>query len=98
METQYVSADQLLVSIDTPLTGLRLAEYPLQPVRFKLPRIPGQLLQDALADARPASRKYARRRDGGKGGWITRAETFISSRFQLTEAQHRARVAAWAEV
>jgi lysozyme family protein len=50
----------------------------------------------ALADARPASRKYARRRDGGKGGWITRAEAFISPRFHLTDAQHRARVAAWA--
>lgn len=49
----------------------------------------------ALADARPASRKYARRRDGGKGGWITRAETFIAPRYHLTEAQHRARVAAW---
>lgn len=49
----------------------------------------------ALADARPASRKYARRRDGGKGGWITRAEEFISAKYQLTEAQHRARVAAW---
>ncbi len=49
----------------------------------------------ALADARPASRKYARRRDGGKGGWITRAEEFISPRYHLTEAQHRARVAAW---
>ena len=49
----------------------------------------------ALADARPASRKYARRRDGGKGGWITRAEEFISPKYQLTEAQHRARVAAW---
>jgi len=52
LETQYVSADQLLVLIETPLTGLRLADYPLQPVRFKLPRIPGQLLRDALADAR----------------------------------------------
>ena len=49
----------------------------------------------ALADSRPASRKYARRRDGGKGGWITRAETFISSGYHLSEAQHRARVAAW---
>ena len=49
----------------------------------------------ALADARPASRKYARRKDGGKGGWITRAEEFISPRFRLTEAQHKARVAAW---
>ena len=50
----------------------------------------------ALADARPASRKYARRRDGGKGGWITRAEAFIQPRYHLTEAQHRARVSAWA--
>lgn len=50
----------------------------------------------ALADARPASRKYARRRDGGKGGWITRAEEFIAPRYHLTDAQHRARVAAWA--
>ncbi|MEZ5797073.1 MAG: holin-associated N-acetylmuramidase [Paracoccaceae bacterium] len=49
----------------------------------------------ALADARPASRKYARRRDGGKGGWILRAETFIAPKYHLTEAQHRARVAAW---
>lgn len=49
----------------------------------------------ALADARPASRKYARARDGGKGGWIRRAEAFISPRYHLTEAQHRARVAAW---
>ncbi|MEM0946557.1 MAG: holin-associated N-acetylmuramidase [Pseudomonadota bacterium] len=48
-----------------------------------------------LADRRPASRKFARRRDGGKGGWITRAEAFISPRFHLSEAQHRARVAAW---
>lgn len=49
----------------------------------------------AIAEARPASRKYARRRDGGKGGWIMRAETFISPKYHLTEAQHRARVAAW---
>ncbi|QEE35745.1 peptidoglycan-binding protein [Octadecabacter sp. SW4] len=49
----------------------------------------------ALGDARPASRKYARRRDGGKGGWIIRAEEFISPRYQLTDAAHRARVAAW---
>lgn len=48
-----------------------------------------------LADARPASRKYACRRDGGKGGWITRAESFISPDLRLTDAQHRARVAHW---
>ena len=49
-----------------------------------------------LGDARPASRKYARRRDGGKGGWITRAEAFIDARYRLSLEQHRARVAAWA--
>lgn len=49
----------------------------------------------ALADRRPKSRKYAKRQDGGKGGWITRAEEFISPRYHLTEAEHAARVAAW---
>ncbi|RMF35932.1 MAG: peptidoglycan-binding protein [Alphaproteobacteria bacterium] len=49
-----------------------------------------------LADRRPASRKYARRRDGGKGGWIVRAEEFISPRFRLSEAEHRERTAKWA--
>ncbi|MCR8725460.1 holin-associated N-acetylmuramidase [Frigidibacter sp. ROC022] len=49
----------------------------------------------ALADARPASRKYVRRRDGGKGGWIRRAEAFISPRYRLSEAEHARRVAAW---
>lgn len=48
-----------------------------------------------LADARPASRKYACRKDGGKGGWITRAESFISPERRLSDAQHQARVAAW---
>lgn len=50
----------------------------------------------ALGDARPTSRKYARRKDGGKGGWITRAEEFISPRYHLTDLEHRQRVAAWA--
>jgi lysozyme family protein len=50
----------------------------------------------ALADARPASRKYARRRDGGKGGWIRRAEEFIAPRYHLSEAEHRERTASWA--
>jgi lysozyme family protein len=49
----------------------------------------------ALADARPQSRKFARRRDGGKGGWITRAEEFITPRYHLSRAQHSARVAKW---
>lgn len=51
----------------------------------------------AIGDRRPASRKFARRRDGGKGGWITRAEEFIHPRFHLTNAQHRARVAHWGQ-
>lgn len=49
----------------------------------------------ALGDARPQSRKFVCRRDGGKGGWIARAEVFITERFHLTDEAHRARVAAW---
>lgn len=48
-----------------------------------------------LADQRPASRKYARRRDGGKGGWISRAEEFISPRYHLSTDEHRKRTAGW---
>lgn len=48
-----------------------------------------------LGDQRPASRKYARARDGGKGGWILRAEEFISERFHFTRAQHDERTRAW---
>ena len=48
-----------------------------------------------LADRRPASRKYATTRKGAKGGWILRAEEFIASRFHLSDAQHKARVAKW---
>lgn len=50
----------------------------------------------AIADRRPASRRYARRRDGGKGGWILRAEEFISPRYHLSDAEHRERTASWA--
>ncbi len=49
----------------------------------------------ALADARPSSRKYATRRDGGKGGWIVRAEAFLPQALWLTDAQHKTRVAEW---
>jgi lysozyme family protein len=49
----------------------------------------------ALADQRSASRKYARRRDGGKGGWITRAESFLKVKYHLSEAAHRERTAQW---
>ncbi|MGR3557794.1 MAG: holin-associated N-acetylmuramidase [Paracoccus sp. (in: a-proteobacteria)] len=50
----------------------------------------------ALADQRPASRKYARTKIGGKGGWITRAEEFMAPKYRLTEAEHRERTARWA--
>ena len=48
-----------------------------------------------LADQRPASRKYAKARNGGKGGWIRRAEVFIAPRFHLSDAEFRDRVASW---
>jgi lysozyme family protein len=48
-----------------------------------------------LADGRPASRKFARTRAGGKGGWIRRAEEFIAPRFHLSTAEFNARMAAW---
>ncbi|WP_428925489.1 holin-associated N-acetylmuramidase [Marinibacterium sp. SX1] len=48
-----------------------------------------------LADQRPASRKYARTRAGGKGGWIRRAEEFLSPAWHLSGAEFEARVAAW---
>ena len=48
-----------------------------------------------IGDRRPASRKYARRRDGGKGGWITRAEQFMSPRYHFSREDHRRRTAAW---
>lgn len=50
----------------------------------------------ALADARAGLRKFARRADGGKGGWITRAESFVALRYHLTDQQHRERTARWA--
>jgi len=48
-----------------------------------------------IADGRPASRKYVRRRDGGKGGWIIRAEEFISPRYHMTRAEFHERIATW---
>jgi len=48
-----------------------------------------------LGDRRAASRKYARRRDGGKGGWIVRAEAFISDKYHLSAQDHQKRISAW---
>jgi lysozyme family protein len=49
-----------------------------------------------LADRRVASRKYARTRAGGKGGWIKRAEEFISPNYHLSTQEFRARTIKWA--
>jgi lysozyme family protein len=49
----------------------------------------------AIADRRPANRKFARTRAGGKGGWIKRAEEFMSPRYHMTRGQFEARVAQW---
>jgi lysozyme family protein len=48
-----------------------------------------------LADRNPRLRVFARARSGGKGGWIRRAEEFMSPRFRMTDAQFRERVASW---
>jgi len=49
-----------------------------------------------LGDRRAASRKFARRRDGGKGGWIVRAEEFISPKYHFSADDHKRRVSVWA--
>ncbi|MDA5555982.1 holin-associated N-acetylmuramidase [Shimia sp. MMG029] len=48
-----------------------------------------------LADLRTKSRKYARTRAGHKGGWIRRAEEFISPRYHLSAEEFQKRVASW---
>lgn len=48
-----------------------------------------------IADRRPQSRKFARSRRGGKGGWIKRAESFMSPKYHMTQAQFERRVAKW---
>lgn len=49
-----------------------------------------------LADRRAPLRKFARTRAGGKGGWVKRAEEFISPRYHLSDAEFQKRVASWA--
>lgn len=48
-----------------------------------------------LADRRVASRKYARTRAGGKGGWIKRAEEFMSPKYYMTTEEFNQRTAQW---
>jgi len=49
----------------------------------------------ALADRRVETQKYCRTRAGGKGGWIRRAEDFISPRFHMSASQFQKRIAQW---
>jgi lysozyme family protein len=49
-----------------------------------------------IADRNPRLRSFAMRRDRAKGGWIRRAEEFISAGFHLSDAEHRERIATWA--
>lgn len=49
-----------------------------------------------IADKRRGLRKFARTNRGGKGGWIKRAEEFVSAKYHLTDDQFKKRVSAWA--
>lgn len=48
-----------------------------------------------IADKNPKLRKFAKTRDGGKGGWIKRAEKFIISSRHYTDKQHQDRTKHW---
>ena len=67
---------------------------PLQPSVFDM-YVTRRNYYFGLADQRPASRKYARTRAGKKGGWIKRAEEFMSPRYHLSIRDFNERVAAW---
>lgn len=48
-----------------------------------------------IATRNPRLRKFAERRSGAKGGWITRAEMFMDDRFHVSQAQHDEFTEAW---
>lgn len=48
-----------------------------------------------LADRRTASRKYARTKAGGNGGWIKRAEEFMAPQYHMSTGEFSARTAQW---
>lgn len=48
-----------------------------------------------LADRRPKDRKFCVTRAGDKGGWITRAEEFISPKYRLTTPEFQRRISKW---
>lgn len=48
-----------------------------------------------IGDRKKTSRKYCVTKAGGKGGWIKRAEEFISPRYHLTDRQFKRRISKW---
>lgn len=48
-----------------------------------------------IADRRPKSRKYVVRRNGGKAGWIKRAEEFMSPKYHMSDKEFNRRIAQW---
>jgi hypothetical protein len=50
-----------------------------------------------LAEGRPSLRAFAQRKDGGKGGWIVRAEEWLPEDLHWTDAEWRDRVARWSD-
>lgn len=48
-----------------------------------------------LADRVPKLRKYARTRAGTKGGWIKRAERFLSQKYHLSATEFQIRTSSW---
>ncbi|WP_170606816.1 holin-associated N-acetylmuramidase [Ruegeria arenilitoris] len=48
-----------------------------------------------LADRRSTLRKFARTRSGAKGGWIKRAEEFLSPKYHLSDEEFQNRVSKW---
>jgi PRTRC genetic system protein A len=72
IESPVASVDLLLAPLQANLIGLRLQPYPLQPLKLKVPRIPGRLLEAVLADARDQIEQevmYQFRLEVG-GGWV----------------------------
>lgn len=49
----------------------------------------------SLGDERPRLRKFARTNRGEKGGWVIRAESFMSPKYHLISLEFQMRVSKW---
>ena len=49
----------------------------------------------SLGDKRPRLRKFARTNRGEKGGWVIRAESFMSPKYRLSSLEFQMRVSKW---